>query len=590
MYPKLQSQGLAGGPNTGSCAAYAYYLEHENNWKKGNGHREDIIPFYDQNGNAVSVETVINTINANKQGLHVEDAKFFSLAINPSEKEIAKLGATREERLDAIQKMVDKMMDRYATGFGKDRIKSHKDLLFFYTIHEYREDEEGNLRPGIHVHIIVSRKDLKGQFKLSPMTNHRGETAGVIKSGFNRDAFYRDCEHIFDTAFNYQRRINESYDYLNTLAHGSDADKTAMIRAAVKEENICEKVTAALARRASRLAKEAASAEAKRKREEELARMDAEKKKRNEFWNSYHSYYKPTLDELNKQCKATFSLYKDLKNQGIDVQANLDEQYRRLKLINGIIHQKHQEMYDARTHKDLVKAFALMVASANPVAALLICLVLLIAIDAKNLENREDVRALRKRADEIRKGIEDLKEEQGKLKFAQQDTLRQYIQIKDEKMELTDKLQELRNELEPMKETIDLDSLAKKLAQRKNAPKETSVSQVFNAFGIYGALMSAETKLDLDLEVLKTNTIIEPVLHPNGGVADLTIIKDDKKSLASTTYSAEKLTAMLEKWGVLTGQTPAHRIAPQPETNKSLPIKQQQKSQKESNNYIIKKR
>ena len=86
MYPKLQSQGLAGGPNTGSCAAYAYYLEHENHWKKNNGHRKNIIPFYDQDGNAVSVGTVINTIDANKQGLHVEDAKFFSLVINPSEK------------------------------------------------------------------------------------------------------------------------------------------------------------------------------------------------------------------------------------------------------------------------------------------------------------------------------------------------------------------------------------------------------------------------------------------------------------------------------------------------------------------------
>ena len=59
MYPKLQSQGLAGGPNTGSCAAYAYYLEHENLWKKDNDHRKDIIPFYDQDGNAVSVGTAI---------------------------------------------------------------------------------------------------------------------------------------------------------------------------------------------------------------------------------------------------------------------------------------------------------------------------------------------------------------------------------------------------------------------------------------------------------------------------------------------------------------------------------------------------
>lgn len=586
MYPKLQSQGLAGGPNTGSCAAYAYYLEHENNWKKKKGHRKDIIPFYDQDGDAVSVGTVINTIDANKQGLHVDDAKFYSLVINPSEKEAAKLGATREERLESIREIVDKMMDRYAVGFGKEQIKSHNDLLYFYTIHEYREDEEGNLRPGIHVHIIVSRKDLNGQYKLSPMTNHRGKTAGVIKSGFNRDAFYRDCESIFDNAFNYQRRIIESYDYLNTLAHGSDAEKTVMIRAAVKEEKICENITAALARRASRLAEEAASAEAKRQREEELARMDADKKKRNEFWNSYHSYYKPTLEELNKQCNATFSLFRDLKDQRIDVQADIDEQYLRLKHINGIIHQKHQQMYDAKMHKDLVTAFALMVASANPIAALLVGLVLLIAVDAKNLENKEDVRALRQRADEIRKGIEALRDKQEKLGFAQQDSLRQYIKVKDEKNELKVKLQELRNELEPKKEAISLDSQEKDIANRKEAPKEPSVSQTLHSLGIYGQLMSAETRLDLDLELLTVNTVIEPVFHPNGGVADLHIIANNEKVLVSTTCSDEKLTAMLDKWCELTEQTPAHRIASKSKTNINPTTKQQPKQKKQSTNNI----
>lgn len=591
MYPKLQSQGLAGGPNTGSCAAYAYYLEHENLWKKDNGHRKEIIPFYDQDGNAVSVGTVINTIDSNRKGLHVDDAKFFSLVINPSKEEAAKLGSTREERLKSIQEMVDKMMDRYATGFGKVGIESHKDLMYFYTIHEYREDEIGNLRPGIHVHVIVSRKDLTGQYKLSPMTNHRGKTSGVITSGFNRDAFYRDCENIFDTAFGHQRRIANSYDYLNTLAHGSDEEKAAMIRAAVKEEKIFETITDALTKRAARLAQEAATAEAKRQREEELARLDEDKKKRNEFWNSYHSYYKPTLDELNKQCEATFSLYKEMKNQGIDVQDDIDEQYRKLKLITGAIHQKRQEMYDAKTHKDLVKAFAFMVASANPVAALLIGLVLLIVLDANNLENKEDIRVLRQRADEIRIGIETLKEEQGKLKFAQRDILRQYTQVRDEKMVLTAKLQELRNELESKKETIDLNSLAKDLENRKEEPKENTISQALNALGIYGYMMSAETKLDLELELLTTGTVIEPVYHPNGGVADFSIITNDEKSLASATYSDGKLTAMLEKWGELTGQMPAHRIAEKPGAHNNLSTKPkptQSPQQTKANNYQIK--
>ena len=105
------------------------------------------------------------------------------------------------------------------------------------------------------------------------------------------------------------------------------------------------------------------------------------------------------------------------------------------------------------------------------------------------------------------------------------------------------------------------------------------MSQVRAAFGIYGVLMSAETKVDLEIELLTSNTIIEPVFHPNGGVADFNLIIDGNTSLASTVYTDEKLAAMLEKWCGLTGQTPAHRIVDKVEnenTDKSASTKQEQ--------------
>ena len=131
MYPKIQSQGIAGGPNTGSCAAYVYYLNHESRWKKKNGQDEKRIPFFDPDGKAVSLETVISAIDSNKSGLHVEDAKFFSLILNPSEKEAAKLGGTRENKMRSLGIMVDRMMDRYAEGFNKEGVKTHQDRLYF---------------------------------------------------------------------------------------------------------------------------------------------------------------------------------------------------------------------------------------------------------------------------------------------------------------------------------------------------------------------------------------------------------------------------------------------------------------------------
>ena len=92
--------------------------------------------------------------------------------------------------------------------------------------------------------------------------------------------------------------------------------------------------------------------------------------------------------------------------------------------------------------------------------------------------------------------------------------------------------------------------------------------------------MSAESKLDLDLDLLTSNSGIEPVLHPNGGIADFEIIINHEKSLASHTYSDEKLTAMLEKWSELTGQVPAFRNASDTEPEKNLVTKQQPRTTK----------
>jgi hypothetical protein len=585
MYPKLQSKGIAGGPNTGSCASYAYYLEHENRWKKKKGQKDKLLPFFDKNRKFVPMSTVIKTIDANKAGLHAEDAKFFSLVINPSEKETDMLGITREEKLESIHRMVDSMMDRYATGFNKDGVRNHQDLLYYYTVHEYRENDDGSLRPGIHVHIIVSRKDNSGKYKLSPMTNHRSGSSGVIKSGFNRDSFYRDCERIFDTSFGYQRRISESYDYHNTMRHGSNEERAAMIQASVQEEQIRQQVTAALARRAARLAQEAATEEAKRQRQAELARQNEEKKKKNEFWNSYHSYYRPTLDELKKQCKAAFSLYDDIKAQRADLREETSEQYRKLKFTYDLLLAKQKELKRARTYKELLRVFTKMMLFVNPLPVLMASLALQILLEGKKLYDQEKIQTLREQVDDIREEIESLKAKQDKLKHAQHDSLRQYIEVKDKKAELTQQIQALKKELEPSRETINLDSLAEELSKRKAAQKEVSMSQVCAAFGIYGAMMSAETKVDLEIELLTSNTVIEPVFHPNGGVADFNLVIDGNTSLASTVYTDEKLAAMLEKWCSLTGQTPAHRLvnkAEEEETDKSLSTDQEQNQETRS--------
>jgi hypothetical protein len=57
--------------------------------------------------------------------------------------------------------------------------------------------------------------------KLSPMTNQRGTNGGAVKSGFDREQFFRANEYSFDAQFGYSRSVQEGYDYCNALKNGS---------------------------------------------------------------------------------------------------------------------------------------------------------------------------------------------------------------------------------------------------------------------------------------------------------------------------------------------------------------------------------
>lgn len=130
------------------------------------------------------------------------------------------MGKTREEQTANFKQYINEgIMNRYAENFGKDL--KNKDLVYYAKIHYSRDDKQGEQ---MHAHIIVSRKDATNTKKLSPQTNHRGSSKGAVKSGFNRDEFYRKSEHTFDRGFNYDRDFKNSYDYQNTVKNGKLSD------------------------------------------------------------------------------------------------------------------------------------------------------------------------------------------------------------------------------------------------------------------------------------------------------------------------------------------------------------------------------
>lgn len=80
----------------------------------------------------------------------------------------------------------------------------------------------------MHFHLIVSRKDQSNKIKISPLTNHKNTKKGAIKGGFDRRNLFQQAETGFDKLFGYQRDLQETFMYCNTMKNGNIIDKLQM--------------------------------------------------------------------------------------------------------------------------------------------------------------------------------------------------------------------------------------------------------------------------------------------------------------------------------------------------------------------------
>ena len=223
------------GNNKGSSRNLVNYLEKENQ-ELG----KDRQYFFNLDRSMIPGEEVIRELDNNKAKLSRDDAKFYSLSVSPSEKELVHLGNSREDQATALKAYTRTVMDEYAKNFNKGL--NVEDIKWYgkveYSRHYKGSDKEarsgrtkqGDLKPGnnMHVHVIVSRKDVSNTKKLSPLTNHQHTRGGPVKGGFSRDQFKDRTERAFDQQFNHKRELQDSYRYVNTMKNGSVQDKIEM--------------------------------------------------------------------------------------------------------------------------------------------------------------------------------------------------------------------------------------------------------------------------------------------------------------------------------------------------------------------------
>lgn len=230
------------GNNTGSSGQLVHYLDKEN--------RLDLEkapePWFNGEGLQIESYEVKSRMDQNRAKLCRDESKFFLINVSPSQKEIAHLKALykEEDAKQVLKAYAVKVMDEYARNFNRPGIKSHKDLLWYGKVENYRyySHKDAAVKKGLkkagerkegeqlHVQIIVSRKDIRNKIKLSPMNNSDGKNQKHSKrmGEFNRSAFKHSGERLFDQLFGFERGLKETFAYANAQKNGSLEERLAM--------------------------------------------------------------------------------------------------------------------------------------------------------------------------------------------------------------------------------------------------------------------------------------------------------------------------------------------------------------------------
>ena len=265
-----------------SASDFVAYLEKEN---------EGLAPetqetFFNQEADAIAAEKVIQEIDANTAKLKKTEARFYSLTINPSQREQAIL----QNPTTDLKAYTRELMKEYAKSFHREidgRPVTVKDLKYYAKIehsrtfkgtdkavrenqpyiakvakleNDVRKIERGELAGSVkatqreiertrkaaphqqngrmvesgmpkagaqtHVHVIMSRKDQSNRYSLSPGSKYKASEVAFngkqVKRGFDRDRFFQKAEQQFDKQFGYKRHYVEQYQARKTLLKKPD--------------------------------------------------------------------------------------------------------------------------------------------------------------------------------------------------------------------------------------------------------------------------------------------------------------------------------------------------------------------------------
>ncbi|WP_206026012.1 DUF5712 family protein [Hymenobacter metallicola] len=199
MYIKIinpATNGRNAYSNKGSARQASNYLEKD---AKKQGHS---VAFFNSSATDLSGDQIVRLLDTNHKGLRLNDVKFYSLVISPSERELEHINNDSTK----LRAYTTDVMHAYAENFvlKNGQKLTEKDLVWVATQHNYRvargtdDLPSGTVKPGLqtHIHIMVSARDAQQKTTLSPL----GAAAR-----FNRVHFMAAGNLIFEQKFSYKK-------------------------------------------------------------------------------------------------------------------------------------------------------------------------------------------------------------------------------------------------------------------------------------------------------------------------------------------------------------------------------------------------
>lgn len=234
--PHVNITSSSTGSNAGSCGQLVDYLEKENKLKP----EDKAELWFNQQRDDLRPHEVRQGIDTNTAKLKQREAKFYLVNISPSQQELQHIGNDPQKLKDYARGVMTEYAANFQKGLGPDDVKWYGKVEYHrgykWTDPEVKQGvtQRGDPKAGhqMHVQIIVSRKDSHNQRLLSPLTNHRGQGKSQEHSqkfgGFNRVAFKERSEAAFDQQLSYERPLEESFRYQNTMSNGTVQERATM--------------------------------------------------------------------------------------------------------------------------------------------------------------------------------------------------------------------------------------------------------------------------------------------------------------------------------------------------------------------------